>query len=55
MGTFNTITDVLSPGEQGSLRYRCRGCERAFTYSPDVDEPDCPYCNESTLEPVSEL
>lgn len=54
MGTFATITDVLSPGERGSVRYRCSGCQRAFAYPAEVEEPDCPYCNESTLEPAPE-
>jgi len=51
MGTFDTITSVLSPGERGAVRYRCRGCERAFAYPPGVEDPDCPYCPDSTLVP----
>lgn len=53
MGTLDAIANALSRGGKGAIQYRCRGCERTFAYSAEVDDPDCPYCA-STLEPTAD-
>ena len=44
--------EAFAPDRSGAVRYRCRGCGRAFAYRADLPDPDCPYCDSRSLRTV---
>lgn len=52
MGLLGTLRETFTPG--GSFEYRCRNCGREFAYDVPFEEPNCPYCDSTAVEPLDE-
>ena len=52
MGLLHALKAALSPERQQAIRYECLRCGRQFVYRADLEDPNCPYCDNDTIETV---
>jgi transposase-like protein len=52
MGLLQSFRDAFEPDSDEGARYRCRNCDRRFSYEVVFEQPDCPYCDSTDVERV---
>lgn len=54
MEVIHTLKRAIGLAPEGGYRYRCTDCGREFTYTTELPDPDCPYCDSTDLRTLDE-